>query len=343
MRVLITGGAGGVARYQAHTLARQGFQVDLLDIKNFRQEEYPAGVTRHPGDLRDHQVLSRLCAGRDAIIYPVALPANQSAAHAAIAETHALLEAAHQHAVPRLICISATAVYALPQPAPITEAAPLSGSGLYGRTCLAVERLCEAYRARGQHITILRAPPGVVPDQSEIWTILFDRVRRGRRIPVIGAGDTRYQMLAGADLTQAVLLLLTGPSTCTNDTFNIGAQRFGMLRQDLRALCDYAGNGARVLPTPAGPSRAALRLLAMLRLAPLLTQLYLTSDWNVSVSTAKLEQVLGWQPRYSNAEALIHAYQDYLDQDETQPGSGRPTSPSMVDSGLLRCIRRFLV
>jgi len=314
MRVLITGGAGGVARHQAYALARQGFQVDLLDIRRFRQEEYPSGITLHPGDLRDYQVLSRLCAGRDAIIHPVAAPSNQSAADATIAETHALLEAAHRHAVSRLVCISSTAVYALPQPTPITEAAPPAGSGLYGRTCLAVERICEEYRALGQHITILRAQPCVVPDRSGAWRLLFDRVQNGRRIPVIGAGDHRYQMLAGADLTLAVLLLLTSPSTCTNDTFNIGAQRFGMLRQDLRALCDYAGNGARVLPTPAGPTKAILRLLDMLRRAPLLPQLYLISDRDIFVSTAKLEQVLGWQPRYSNAEALIHAYQDYLDQ-----------------------------
>jgi nucleoside-diphosphate-sugar epimerase len=312
-----------VARLQAHALARQGCQVNLLDIKHFYQEEYPDGVTLHSGDLRDHQVLSRLCAGRDAIIHPVAFPSNQSAAAATIAETHALLNAARRHAVPRLVCISSTAVYALPLPTPITEAAPLGGSGLYGRTCLAVERLCEAYRASGQHITILRPQPCVVPARA--WSILFDRVRRGRRIPLIGAGDNRYQMLAGADLTQAVLRLLTGPSTHTNDTFNIGAQRFGMLRQDLRALCDYAGRGARVLPTPAGPTRSALRLLALLRLAPLLTQLYPTSDRDIFVSTAKLEHALEWQPRYSNAEALIHAYQDYLDQGTPQPVSGGPT------------------
>jgi nucleoside-diphosphate-sugar epimerase len=317
MRVFITGGAGGVARYQARTLARQGFQADLLDIKIFHQGEYPAGVTLHPGDPHDCELLSRLCAGRDAIVHPVAAPSNQSVADATIAETQALLEAVHRHAVPHLVCISATAVYALPLPTPITEAAPPAGSGLYGRTCLAVERLCEAYRALGQHITILRAQPCVVPDRSGAWSILFDWVQRGRRIPVSGAGNNRYQMLAVADLTQAVLRLLTSPSTRTNDTFNIGAQRFGMLRQDLRALCDYAGNGARVLPTPAGPTQAAIRLLAMLRPAPLLTQLYLTSERDIFVSTAKLEHALGWQPRYSNAEALIHAYQDYLDQRDT--------------------------
>jgi nucleoside-diphosphate-sugar epimerase len=304
-------------------------------------EAHPAGVTLYPGNMRDRRLLSDLCAGLDAIIHTVDHPSGQSAAHTAIVKTRTLLEAARQHAVPRVVTISSTVVYALPALLPLTEAALPGGTGLFGQTCLAIEHVCEQYRAQGQHMTILRSQPCIASDRSGAVQILFDRVRHGRRIPVIGAGNNRYQVLAIADLTEAALLALTSPSANSNDTFNIGAKRFGMVRQDLRALCDYAGNGARVLPTPAGPMKVMLRLLAMLRLAPLPSQCSLIGDWDVFVSTAKLEHALGWQPRYSNAEALIHAYQGYLDRGNTRSGSGSLAHRAMIAPGLLRVIRRI--
>ncbi len=333
MRVLITGGVGYVGRHLAHTLARQGMQASLFAIKTVGCAAHPTGGTSSPDDLRDRRLLADLCAGLDAIIYTVDHPSGQSAAHTAIVKTRALLEAAQQHAVPRVVTISSAVVYALPTPLPITEAAPPAGMGLFGQTCMAIERICEQYRARGQHMTILRPQPCIAPDRSGAVQILFDRVRHGRRIPIIGTGNNRYQVLAIADLTEAVLLALTSPSASSNDTFNIGAKRFGMVRQDLRALCDYAGNGARVLPMPAGPTKVMLRLIDMLRLAPLPSQRPLISDQDVFVSTAKLEHALGWQPRYSNAEALIHAYQGYLDRGKTQPGSGLRSGRPRLTTG----------
>src|SRR5262249_47514409 len=144
-----------------------------------------------------------------------------------------------------------------------------------------------------------------------VFQILFDWVQAGKRIPVIGSGKNRYQLLEVEDLCQAIILAATAPAERANDTFNVGAKRFGTVREDLGALCQAAGSAPRVLPTPAPLVKAVLQLLERLRLSPLYKWVYGTADKDSFVSTEKIERALGWQPKYSNAEALIRAYRWY--------------------------------
>jgi len=98
-----------------------------------------------------------------------------------------------------------------------------------------------------------------------------------------------------------------------NHTFNIGAERFQTVREDIQALCDFAGSGARPMGTPAALVKLVLRVLEALKLSPLYKWVYLTADRDSFVSIERAKAQLGWQPVYSNAEALIRSYQWYLE------------------------------
>ena len=63
--------------------------------------------------------------------------------------------------------------------------------------------------------------------------------------------DNRYQFVHAEDLASACILAgrREGPAT-----YNIGAERFGTMREALEHLCEYAGTGARVRSLPVGPT-----------------------------------------------------------------------------------------
>lgn len=345
MRVLITGGAGFFGLHMANKLAAQGHQISLLDIAPYEKDEYPTGMTFLNGDVRDVKLLYQLLAGIDGVVHAAAalplwkpkeiITTNREG-------TQMVLEAARQRGVERFVQISSTAVYGVPEKHPIEETDPMVGVGPYGKSKIAAEIICERYRAMGQHVAVIRPKTFIGVARLGVFQILFDWVHNGNRIPIIGNGHNRYQLLEVEDLVDAVILALTGPRDATNDTFNVGAKRFDTVREDVQALCDYAGSGARVMPTPAAPTKAALGFFNTLGLSPLYPWVYATADKDSFVSTEKIEQTLGWSPRYSNAEALIRSYQWYLEHFQEVEGSSGVTHRVAWDQGILKIFRRIL-
>jgi nucleoside-diphosphate-sugar epimerase len=345
MRVLITGGAGFFGLHMATKLAAQGHRVELLDLAPYHEEEYPAGMVFHTGDVRDVRLMHRIMDGMDAVIHAAAaLPlwkphdiftTNRDG-------TQMTLEAARQRNVQRFVMISSTAVYGVPEKHPILEDDPRVGVGPYGIAKIQAEEVCERYREMGQHVTIIRPKTFIGIARLGVFQILFDWVHNGNRIPIIGSGKNRYQLLEVEDLVDSVILALTGPAAAANDTFNVGARNFGTVREDVHALCNYAGTGARVLPTPAGPIKFALRIFNELNLSPLYPWVYATADKDSYVSTDKIERTLNWKPRYSNAEALIRSYQWYLEHYRELEGASGVTHRVAWDQGILRVFRKIL-
>ncbi len=97
-----------------------------------------------------------------------------------------------------------------------------------------------------------------------------------------------------------------------NTVFNVGAKEFGTLRDDFQAVLDHAGHGRKVRSLPAGPLIFVLKILETLKLSPVYEWVYETAAVDSWVSIERAERVLGFQPRYSNREALIRNYEWYV-------------------------------
>ena len=113
------------------------------------------------------------------------------------------------------------------------------------------------------------------------------------------------------DLVDAVVGAAKEPAAA-GETFNVGAREFGTVREDLGALIAHAGSGSRLQPIPAKPAELALRALELMHLSPLAEWHYKTAHRDSFVDVAKAHRLLGWEPRYSNREALIRTYDWYL-------------------------------
>jgi nucleoside-diphosphate-sugar epimerase len=221
-----------------------------------------------------------------------------------------ILVSALEAGVRRVVVISSTAVYGVPEKHPIYEDDPLVGVGWYGESKIDAERVAVEVGRRGLETVIVRPKTFVGPERLGVFEILFDWIREGRRIPILGDGSNRYQLLAVEDLVEAILRCFD--ASVAGQALNIGAGRFGTVREDLEALCAHAGSGARLRAIPAKPAEIALRGLELARLSPLAEWHYKTAYRDSFVSIEKARLQLGWEPRLSNAETLCSTYDWYL-------------------------------
>lgn len=315
MKVLITGGAGFLGLHLAHYFADKKAVVTLMDVVDFPVDEYPKGIEMVYGDIRDTKIVDALTKRADVVIHAAAaLPLRSDAEihDVNVNGTENILKYSLKNKVKRLIYISSTAVYGVPKVHPIFEKDPVVGVGPYGQSKIEAEEACEKYRKKGLFVTILRPKTFLGPHRLGVFEILFDWIKDGKKIPVVGSGRNRYQLLAVEDLVEAIYLFSIRPkSSQLNDVFNIGAERFRTIKEDMQELFDSAKSGSRIMPTPAFPIKKALWIFEKLHLSPLYQWVYDTMDKDSFVSIEKLTKTLHWHPKFSNGQALIRAYRWY--------------------------------
>ncbi len=258
-----------------------------------------------------------------------------------VAGTRNVLEAAYQQGIERVIHISSTAVYGIPDHHPLLEEDLLDGVGPYGETKVQAEALCREYQARGMCIPILRPKSFIGPERLGIFSLLYEWAREGRNFPILGRGDNPYQYLDVEDLCDAIWQCSLLPRDTVNDTFNLGAKAFGTPKTDFQAVLDAAGRGKRVIPIPEGPAIIVLRLLEKLGISPVYQWVYETVGKESFVSIAKAEKVLSFKPRYSNREALLRNYQWYLDNLQKFGKTAGVTHRVPWQQGILRLVKLF--
>lgn len=347
MKIAITGGSGFLGLHLALDLQAQGHSIRVLDIAPLIEEDFETEVPEYVRcDVRELDAVRKGLAGVDAVIHTAAaLPLwkKEEIMTTNIVGTENVLSACRELGIGRVAHISSTAVYGVPEKHPIFESDPMVGVGAYGESKIEAEKVCERYREGdgGLSIAVIRPKTFIGPARLGVFEILFDWVDSGVRIPVIGNGNNRYQLLDVADLVEAVHLALTVPPEVANDTFNIGAERFDTVRKDLTVLCEHAGNGARVMGTPAGPIKLTLAVAEKLKLSPLYKWVYGTADKDSFVSIDRAKEKLGWQPRYSNAETLVRAYDWYQENKDKIPKGSGITHRIGWDQGILKVFKKL--
>jgi nucleoside-diphosphate-sugar epimerase len=228
-------------------------------------------------------------------------------------------------------------VYGVPEKHPILEEDPLVGVGWYGESKIDAERVALDVGRRGLEVVIVRPKTFVGPERLGVFEILFDWIREGRHIPILGSGANRYQLLAVEDLVDAIVRCFDAP--VVGEALNVGAGRFGTVREDLEALCSHAGSGARLRSIPAKPAELALRALELAHLSPLAEWHYRTAYRDSFVSIDKARALLDWEPRLSNAETLCATYDWYLEHRDEMKATGL-THRVPWDQRALRLLKR---
>lgn len=315
MKILITGGAGFLGLHIVSYFSKRNHKLTLVDIQRFDKSEYGIGPKVEICDVRNKRKLDSLIKGQDVIIHAAAaLPLwKKEDIHTInIDGTRNVLELAKKHQVKRVIYISSTAVYGIPKKHPILENDSRVGVGAYGKTKILAEDLCFKAIKKGLNVTIIRPKTFVGTGRLGVFEILFDWIYDGKKIPVLGNGSNRYQLLDIDDLVSAISMFCLKSKKSYNDVFNIGAEKFGTVKNDLQGVFNVANSGSKIFPTPTLLVKKALWFFEKIGASPLYQWVYDTADKDSFVSIEKIKKTLKWKPRYSNSQALIKSYLWYL-------------------------------
>ena len=312
---LITGGSGFLGINLIRYMLKKGYHMRSLDLEIF---DYPEKdrIDWIVGDIRDRFLVDKTMEGVDVVVHcAAALPlySKEYIFSTDIEGTRNVVRSAQKHGVDRMIHISSTAVYGIPNHHPLYENDKLDGVGYYGEAKIEAEKICLQARGVGTTVSIIRPKSFVGPERLGVFALFYEWARSGHNFPIIGNGKNRYQLLDVEDLCEAIDLCANGLKENINDTFNIGAKEFTTMREDYQAVLDAAGFGKKIIGFPATPMIWVLRFLETLHLSPLYKWVYETASHDSFVSIERAERKLGFRPRYSNKDALVRNYKWYLE------------------------------
>ena len=336
--ILITGGAGFLGAHMVKAFVDAGKSVRVLDIAAppvwARQVDYVQG------EVGDADAVARATHGVESVIHAAFASPRQSP-HTLrtvnVDGTQLVYEAARNAGARRFVLISSTIVEKPPRRHPCLPRSGLSRLDDY-RACRAEAEawlLCQ----ESLSVAVVRPKTFFGPGKVGAFAMMFDAVRRADAVPVLGAGVNHYQLLDIRDMAEGVRRL---EATGNSGVFHFGAEHFGTVRQDLQALIDYAGNGARLHFLPAPLAKTGLRCIELAGVTPL-SEWHYCSAWGLDsvADIGRAQKDLGWHPLRSNAQTLTDAYDAYTAALH-EAGHVNTTHPIPASHKLLRGLFRLL-
>ncbi len=346
MTVLVTGGSGFLGINLIRYLRQQGVdEIRVLDIADFDYPEKTEPWLKFTlGDVRDVTAVEKVTAGCDIVINTAAALPLYSPEDIYTTEVDGcrnVLTAARKFGVERMIQISSTAVYGVPNRHPIYETDELVGVGPYGHAKIEAEAICRAAIQEGYPVAIIRPKSFIGPERLGVFALFYDWAATGHGFPMIGSGNNRYQLMDVDDLDAAIWQAMIYPKEVIATEFNIGAKEFTTMKEDYQAVLDRAGFGKKIRGLPVKPIIWILRILEKLHLSPLYPWVYETASTDSFVSIEKAERLLDYKPQYSNKQALVRNYDWYVAHLNEFKGKSGVSHRVPWKQGLLACAKWF--
>jgi nucleoside-diphosphate-sugar epimerase len=244
VRVLVTGATGFTGGHLARTFALRGYNVrGLLRQASQADGLKAAGIDPVIGALEDRGALDRAVKNVD-VVYHIAAIYRQAGVPAAayhavnVVAVGALIEAAAQAGVRRVVHCSTVGVHGDIQHPPANEAAPLNPGDTYQRTKVDGERVAREASARtGLPVTIAR-PTGIYGPGDRRLLKLFKGVAR-RRFVVLGSGHIFYHLTYIDDLVEGFRLCGEVPAAA-NRTYILAGGEVTTLNELIAIIAEEA-------------------------------------------------------------------------------------------------------
>ena len=338
---LVTGGSGFLGNIIARRLFQRGENVRILDI--WRDPLSLKEIEFFNCDIRDRSSVAKTMNNVDYVHHTAALvPITKSGKkfwEVNVEGSKIVAEEAVKMHVKCFIYMSSSTIFGIPQSCPITDETPTRPIETYGRTKLAgelaVKEIC--YR-NGLPLIIVRPRTIIGEGRLGIFQILFDWIKDGRNVYVIGSGNVKFQSIHAIDLMDFYMLALDKGKP---GIYNVGTDGFKTLRETLENLISYAGTNSKVISLPIGLTINTLKFLDFLNLSPLVPWHYLSYHKDFYFDVEPLLK-LGWKPKYSNDAMFKESYDWYINNynNSLNSESGSPHR-NKVKEKLLWLIKQF--
>ncbi|MCU0693528.1 MAG: NAD-dependent epimerase/dehydratase family protein, partial [Polyangiaceae bacterium] len=289
----------------------RGVCARILDLVD--NDDRPRDIEFVKGDVRDANVVRRAMRGVEVVHHNVAqvpLAKDRRLFRSVnIDGTRIVLDQALRAGVRKVVLVSSSAVYGAPERNPVTLQTPLRPREAYGAAKLEGEAMADDFRAKGLQIDVVRPRTILGHGRLGIFQILFEWVRRGKPVYLLGSGHNRYQFVHADDLAEVCLL---AASRNDSGTYLAGAERFGSVRELVTNLVAHAGSASPIRSLPFGPTQLAMKATSTLGLSPLGPYHALMYGREMFFDVGPTKAVLGWQPRHSNDDMVQESYDWYV-------------------------------
>jgi nucleoside-diphosphate-sugar epimerase len=343
MKALIAGGSGYFGSRLVEKLLFKDWDCKIFDLNAYDGNK---SVQFLKGDIRDYEDVISACEGVDVVFHNVAqVPlAKDRDLFDSVNNlgTENILKACSNSGVKKIIYTSSSAVYGIPSINPVNEAMSPRPQESYGEAKYNGEKICNEYISDNLDVIIIRPRTILGHGRLGIFQILFEWIREGKNIPVLGSGNNIYQFIHADDLADAIIL-------CSNDKvksgiYNCGSEHYSTMRNTLENLCEYAGTGSIVKNVPFKPAVIGMQISSFFGLSPLGSYHSLMYGRSMYFDISKAKNELGWQPKYSSDEMFKQSYDWYCQNRDSiiNNKNVRSHHQSKVKQGILSLFNKFL-
>ena len=340
MKCLITGGSGYLGSSLIKYILPKVSSVTNFDL--IRPNENFENVKFIKGDISNFEDIKEASRNIDVIYHnvakvPITKDKNQFTKVNEIG-TKNLLEAAQLHNIKKIIYISSSAVFGIPEKTPVLETDERNPIEAYGISKKKAENLCFDYVKRGLDISIIRPRTILGENRLGIFSILFEWIDQGKKIPILNNGKNFYQFVHVNDLNDAIFKssLIEG-----SNTFNIGAEKFGTMYETIDALIEHTGSVSKIKNIDKNIFLNIAYFLSKINLIPLQEYHFKVYGKTIFFDISKAKKILNWKPKFSNIESIIASYENYLLIKNKLKKDNYSPHNSILKKGLLRSAHYF--
>jgi len=304
VKLLVTGAAGFIGSTYVRLVGGE-HEVRVLDKLTYagRRENLPEGAELVVGAIEDQAVVREAMAGCDAVVNFAAeshvdrsIDDQDAFARTHVIGTGVLLDTARELGVERYLQVSTDEVYGSIDSGSFTEASPLDPSSPYSATKAAGDLLVSAhFHTYGIDASIVRGSNNYGPRQypEKLIPLMVLNAVHGDSLPVYGDGKQVRNWLYVEDFCSGIHTVLTKGKA--GEAYNVGGPD----------ECENIEVVQRVIEL----SGADESLIEYVADRP-------GHDRRYSLSSAKLQEELGWEAQVHFAEGLERTVQWYRDNEE---------------------------
>ena len=222
--------------------------------------------------------------------------------------TDVLSNLAIKYGVKNFIYISSNCVYGKLNSLNISENYPTNPFEEYGCSKLKSENILLSKKSK-LNVIIFRPPTIIGEGRLGILSVVFDFIKDGKKLFLVGRGVNRYQFVYGDDLASACISASTYNKT---NIFNIGTSNPSSLRDAFEYLIKKSSSKSKIYCLPDNIVLPLMKLFFKLGLSPLGPYQYNMIVNSFSGETDRIRKELNWKPTKDNNEMLFSAYNYYV-------------------------------
>ncbi|NET56665.1 MAG: NAD(P)-dependent oxidoreductase [Symploca sp. SIO2E6] len=322
-RILVTGATGFTGSVLVRKLVAQGLDVIAIARPSSHLEPFTGmPVTWIRGDVFDEELIKQAIQGVNYLFHIVTPFREAKSADVVYHNVHVLSTqllakyALNEPNFKRFVHVSTIGIHGHVANPPGDENCPMHPGDIYQETKLEGELWIRDFaKQEGLPITVVR-PAGIYGPGEKRFLKIFKMVVK-KWIPLIGDGNNLLHFIHVDDLTNFFLLLAIHPQA-VGEVFICGSREAITLNQMISIISEYYGVSVKFIRLPAAPLFILGDFLELicrpLGIEPPIYRrrlAFYTKDR--SFNTAKMRNLLGFEPAHADEEGLKELAQWYLD------------------------------